>query len=115
MDIRHTNAWKKQREKAFRSSDGFCYLCGQPVQRGMSGELAPEVDHIIPISRGGDPFALENLAVVHKVCNRLKSSKTSEEIIGKRLAEFAVKALQQPVTSGIDWLTEEEEEENGEA
>ena len=45
-------------------SDGLCYIC-----RG----IASEVDHIIPVSRGGT-HDLENLAMICVDCHKRKSA-----------------------------------------
>ncbi len=63
--------------EALRERDGDdCSLCGLPVPKDAvrPHPLAPEVDHVLPISRGGthDP---ENLALAHKTCNITKGNK----------------------------------------
>ena len=45
--------------------------------------MAPEVDEIIPVSRGGDPYDLENVQLVHRKCNRAKSNKLPGDFIKK--------------------------------
>ena len=35
-----------------------------------------EVDHIVPVSRGGDPDDPENLQATHLACNRAKGTRT---------------------------------------
>ena len=37
--------------------------------------LAPVVDHIIPINKGGHPSDIKNLQLAHWTCNRQKSDK----------------------------------------
>jgi 5-methylcytosine-specific restriction endonuclease McrA len=52
-----------------------CALCGRPVdkQRYKSPHpLSAEVDHIIPISKGGDLCSIENLQLAHRFCNLRK-------------------------------------------
>lgn len=55
----------------------ICGICGQPVDKTIKNPdpMAATVDHIIPISRGGHPSALENLQLAHRWCNRQKSNK----------------------------------------
>jgi len=45
-------------------------LAGQPLCE--CGKLAQEVDHIVPLSRGGAPYALENLQPLCSECHREK-------------------------------------------
>lgn len=55
-------------------ADGECGICG--------GDVSPfdfEVDHIVPLSRGG-LHNYENTQPAHKVCNRRKSDSLPEEI-----------------------------------
>lgn len=113
MGVRQSQEWRKIRNIVLKSHQGSCYLCRFPVDRGMKGDFAPEVDHIIPVSRGGAPFALENLAVTHKACNRIKGSLLPEEVIGKNLAKTAINKLLEAEVCGINWLEEEEESQNG--
>ncbi|OTA27241.1 hypothetical protein B9G54_01600 [Alloscardovia macacae] len=57
-----------------------CHLCGKPVDKSLAGTVlpgAPEVDEIIPVSRGGNPYAFENCQLAHRACNRLKSNHTT--------------------------------------
>lgn len=50
----------------FEKSNGICGVCQQPVDR-----LKFEVDHIIPLSRGGEHSYL-NTQASHPTCNRKK-------------------------------------------
>lgn len=55
-----------------------CFYCG----KGLAG--SGEVDHRIPVSRGGDNGP-ENIVIACLECNRDKHSKTDEEFIAWRL------------------------------
>lgn len=50
-----------------------CALCG-----GQMTEDDKSLDHIIPISKGGD-HALENLQMAHLRCNQQKSNKVARD------------------------------------
>ncbi len=67
-------------KKIIFASQSVCAICGRPVDfdRRFPDPYSPTVDHIIPISKGGDPASLENLQLAHLQCNRIKSSKTVE-------------------------------------
>ena len=54
----------------------LCQLCGQPVDRLLSGRdpQGPTVDHILPISKGGQD-TLENVQLAHHRCNSLKGNR----------------------------------------
>lgn len=55
-----------------------CAICGKPVDKTLRtpNPMAPEVDEIIPIARGGSPYDWNNLELVHRICNRIKSTHT---------------------------------------
>lgn len=76
-ECRHRSASLYLSADAIRKRDGDnCNICGLPVPADARKPhpLAAEVDHVLPISRGGthDP---ENLALVHKTCNIAKGNK----------------------------------------
>ena len=54
--------------------DGLCDYC----ERQLNGSY--DVDHIVPLSRGGRND-WTNLAVVCEWCNNSKNAKTAEEFI----------------------------------
>jgi len=72
--------------KMFDCQNGKCAYCGV--------DLKPEttqVDHITPLSRGGE-HALNNTLLACKDCNYLKNSRTSEEF-GSFLKDYAKRIL----------------------
>lgn len=78
-----------------------CALTGLPI----TPETA-EVDHIIPVQKGGK-HVLENLQVVHKTLNRMKSNLTQQEfdnICVLRVAMIADKAGNKPLASKVRTL-----------
>lgn len=57
--------------------DGFtCCLCGDPLDMdGKKGEpLSPTIDHIVPLSRGGDHL-YSNVQAAHFRCNVAKGNR----------------------------------------
>ena len=64
-------------KKIILATQTICGICGKPVDKSLKAPhpLSATVDHIIPISRNGDPSALENLQLAHRCCNRAKSDK----------------------------------------
>lgn len=69
--------WEAVRKRAIQSKDPVCAICGKPIDMEAPAQspLACEVDHIIPISRGGPPYDIDNLQLVHMKCNRQKGNK----------------------------------------
>lgn len=62
-----------------------CALCGQPVDKTLppNDPGAPEVDEIIPVSRGGNPLAWNNVQLAHRLCNQRKSNRLDYETTTK--------------------------------
>ena len=59
-----------------------CYLCGQPTPpelRGTYEPNAPELDHIVPLSKGGAHIK-ENVACICRRCNGKKGNRTLGEM-----------------------------------
>lgn len=72
----HELQFKRNKERVLRSQN-ICGICGLPVDKTLKypNPMAPSVDHIIPINRGGHPSDIDNLQLAHWICNRKKSDK----------------------------------------
>ena len=72
----HRTAFEKNRQIILKTQE-VCGICGQEVDKTIPypHPMSPTIDHIIPISKGGHPSALENLQLAHRWCNRQKSNK----------------------------------------
>jgi hypothetical protein len=66
--IRQTARWRPLRRELIDAAPRplACALCWKP----SAGEKDIEVDHIDPVSLGGDPCDTANLRLSHKRCNR---------------------------------------------
>lgn len=49
------------------AEESDCWLCGQPVDKTLKTPHpgSPEVDEVIPVSKGGDPFDRRNCRLSH--------------------------------------------------
>lgn len=93
----HRTRYDKNRAVLLRRG-GVCGICGQPVDTSIRDHLdpmAPVIDHIIPIAKGGHPSDMTNLQLAHRWCNRQKSDKLfdfskkfSEENTEKMVGDF---------------------------
>ncbi len=72
----HRVAFDKNRKRLLMT-ENVCGICGKPIDKEVKAPnpLSPVVDHIIPVSKGGHPSAIENLQLAHWTCNRQKSDK----------------------------------------
>jgi 5-methylcytosine-specific restriction endonuclease McrA len=59
------------------ASGAPCAICGGAIDYDLppGHPFSFELDEIIPVSKGGDPFDPENVQPAHRRCNRLKSNK----------------------------------------
>jgi 5-methylcytosine-specific restriction endonuclease McrA len=63
--------------KVFMRDGWKCHLCGGMTDKSKRGSLhpnAPELDHIVPIAKGGE-HSYANTACAHKRCNAAKSDR----------------------------------------
>lgn len=67
------------RAAVMRRDDWTCVYCG-----ARSGPF--DLDHIIPLARGGHPYSEDNLACACVACNRSKGSLTPAEWTERRMA-----------------------------
>lgn len=77
---RRSNSHRRNQLRArILSAYDTCYICGKPVDKSLKTPhpLSPEVDEIIPVSRGGDPYSFTNCRLTHRQCNRLKSNHSA--------------------------------------
>lgn len=92
------NSFQKAKKIIFQSQS-VCGICGRPVDysKVFPDPWSATVDHIIPVSKGGDPAAIENLQLAHLQCNRMKSAK----LLAPQLKEKAVSNRDLPLS--CDW------------
>lgn len=86
------------RRRVFSMSDGVCAVCGREIDLGLpaGSPLSPELDEIIPVSRGGSPYDIDNLQVLHRVCNAKKSNKMPGDIVPDKV---------NPLPISRDWFS----------
>lgn len=77
---RQSNGSKRRKLQArvFRE-ESVCHLCDQWVDTRLTHGLpgSPELDELVPIAFGGDPFDRANIKLAHRrpgYCNRLRST-----------------------------------------
>lgn len=64
------------RKRVYAMQD-VCGVCNHEVDKSLPAgtPMSPELDEIIPVSRGGSPYDIDNLQLTHRVCNRRKGAK----------------------------------------
>ena len=65
--------WRANRAR-WKAMAAPCALCGKPIDYSLPARhpMSFEVDHIVPVSKGGDPFSFENTQPAHRICNQRK-------------------------------------------
>jgi len=72
---RNGHARRKLRAAVLASED-VCHLCGGLVDKSLRWPhpMSPEVDHVVPVSVGGHPYARSNARLAHRICNLRKGA-----------------------------------------
>ena len=74
-DFKMKTDWQRVRRVVYERDGGICMKCGKNVDRKNF-----HVDHIVPISAGGDEWDLNNLELSCPTCNLTKGAKTDVEV-----------------------------------
>lgn len=75
----------RTRVESLARRDGWeCAYCGAALGWGHPSVIRPEVEHVIPLSRGGSN-RLDNLVLSCGPCNRAKGTRTAAEFTGRPL------------------------------
>lgn len=79
------------RKRVYAMQD-HCGICGYEVDKTLPAgtQLSPELDEIIPVSRGGSPYDIDNLQLTHRVCNRKKGAKMAGDELASDLNPIPV-------------------------
>lgn len=73
-------------QKLYERDHGICYLCGEVCNWDdkeerdgviICGNSYPSIDHVIPLSRGGN-HSWQNVRLAHRICNTRKGAKVQK-------------------------------------
>ena len=68
--------WRRVRQVIYARDGGMCMKCGRKVRPDNF-----QVDHIVPITKGGDEWDLSNLELACPDCNRQKGDRVEKEYV----------------------------------
>jgi 5-methylcytosine-specific restriction endonuclease McrA len=89
-DPRISRKYKERRLKVLAMAGYVCVYCGQ---------TADQVDHVVPIAKGGDPLAWENMVACCKMCNQLKGDRSQGVFLGQSSTPPAFPGNISPMTT----------------
>lgn len=69
-----TEEWKE----VVKIHEYICHVCGERVSLEINSPLRISLDHVVPLSRGGDNTK-ENVLPAHRRCNQSRNDMTLEE------------------------------------
>ena len=101
----HRAVYERNKRRLLKTTT-HCEICGGEINTNIKwpDPLSPVADHRIPISKGGHPSSIDNLRIVHNLCNRAKADKLYAETPKDNAAETqsnAKKGLDLPWS--MDW------------
>lgn len=85
-----------------------CHLCHQPIDYSLTTYVDPkdgrvkrhplsfELDELVPVSKGGDPLDIENVAPAHRICNQRRGNRS--------MPQKPREATRDPLPTSRDWL-----------
>jgi 5-methylcytosine-specific restriction endonuclease McrA len=100
---RRTNGHRRRELVArVKATETHCALCDEPVDKSLHhlDPRAAVVDEDIPVARGGSPYDRANCHLMHRACNRWKSTLTLAEARVKRAGQTA---SVKPVVASSIW------------
>lgn len=80
---RRANGYRRDQVRArVLAEEDICALCGELVDKALKtpDPGSPEVDEIVRIRDGGDPFDRANCRLTHRRCNRYRDVKARAEV-----------------------------------
>ena len=86
--------------------DSYCHLCGLPVDFALKGSnhpLAPTVDEVVPIVRGGDPLDPDNCRLACRCCNTSRGAKPITAAVRARCRALSLMHRGQVTPTVIEW------------
>lgn len=81
-EVWNSNGNAKRKLRARLKAEGRpCHLCGQPIDYDLpAGDpWSFELDHIVPLARGGNPYDYDNAAASHRICNERKGCRMPQD------------------------------------
>ena len=108
MATKRNTAFRDKHRATIAKGRPPCALCGEPIDYTLTvlpnehGRRCPgvncpgcvphpmrfEVDHVVPVNRGGSDDDISNKQAAHRACNRAKSDRTDGGSVLRRSASL---------------------------
>lgn len=77
MGSRGSDTRRRSMKKRLQKVERCCWLCGLPLDNDAPplSPMATELDEVIPCAKGGNPLDIEQVHLVHRMCNGHKHDK----------------------------------------
>lgn len=88
--VRHDGADRIDPREVFQRDNWMCHMCGKETPwylRGTTEPNAPELDHLIPLARGGG-HTMDNVACCCRECNQDRGAMLIEEYASMQLEDI---------------------------
>lgn len=86
---RSANGHRRRKALArIRVRDDPCWICRLPIDPSLPARHPEslEADEIVPVSKGGSPYDIDNIARAHRCCNNWRRTKPAWLVDMVRLA-----------------------------
>lgn len=83
---RRTNSSRRNKLRDKVRRKGLpCALCGEEIDYSLpAGDpMSYELDEIVPVSRGGNPYDEDNVQPTHRICNQRKGNKMPGDLVNR--------------------------------
>jgi len=77
-NVRRANGSRRTKLRARVAAEGApCHLCGKAIDYTLPAghPMSFELDEIVPVSKGGDPYDRDNVAPAHRICNQRRGNR----------------------------------------
>jgi 5-methylcytosine-specific restriction endonuclease McrA len=105
MNPRRTNGTQRNRvRRRVLLEETECWLCGQPVDTTLPHGLpqSPEVDEVVPVSKGGSPYDRRNCRLAHRMCNQRRGNRDPFPVSAvETVRQWNVETPRQQQLSGV--------------
>lgn len=96
---RRTNGHRRNKVRAqVLAEETMCWLCGGVVDKSLppGHPWAPEVDEVIPVSRGGSPYDRSNCRLAHRIHNQQRGNGQRPQRQRQRVPPFTTSRQDTP-------------------